>query len=337
MSGTVHLPLSELEAIISAALVASNTSGDNAAIVARALAAAELDGQKGHGLSRVPSYAAQSKSGKVDGHAKPTLERTRPGTLLVDVANGFVYPAIDMALGQLTEVARRNGIAAAGFTRSHHFGVVGHHVERLAEAGLVALAFGNGPEAMASWGGRRAIFGTNPIAFAAPLRGRPPVVVDMALSQVARGKILTAAQKGEPIPEGWAVDANGKPTTDAKAAMAGTLTPLGGAKGSALAFMVEVLGAALMGSNFGFEASSFFTGDGPPPCVGQLIVAIDAEGFAGSGTFADRMAVLAEAIEGDPGARLPGMKRLSMRAKAKADGIGVEAALLEQVRKIAAA
>ena len=201
----------QLEALIAAALVASNTSVANAASVARALAQAEIDGQKGHGLSRVPIYAAQAKAGKVDGHATPTVRQTRPGSLMIDVADGFVFPAVDLAVAHLPAMAGATGIAAAGFVRSHHFGVVGRHVERLAEMGLLALAFANTPKAMAPWGGRQPLFGTNPLAFAAPQRSKPPIVVDLALSQVARGKILTAAQKGEPIPAGWAVDDEGNP------------------------------------------------------------------------------------------------------------------------------
>jgi (2R)-3-sulfolactate dehydrogenase (NADP+) len=335
MSDTTVVVPAELEALIAAALAACGTSEGNARSVARALAQAEIDGQKGHGLSRVPSYAAQAKRGKVDGHAIPEVRQTRPGTLLVDVKNGFAFPAFDLAIARLPEIARSNGIAAAGFARSHHFGVAGRHVERLAEAGLVALAFGNTPSAIAPWGGKRPMYGTNPIAFAAPLRGRPPIVVDLALSQVARGKILTAAQRGEPIPAGWAVDEQGEPTTDAAAALKGALQPIGGAKGAALALMVEVLAVALTGARFGFEASSFFDAQGGPPGVGQLLIAIDADAFAGSGVMADRLADLVAAIE-PGGGRLPGARRIALREKAQREGVSVDAKLLGEVRQLAA-
>lgn len=335
MSETVSITQAELERIISAAFVASNTSEANARSVATALAQAEVDGQKGHGLSRVPSYAAQAKAGKVDGHAVPDVRQTRPGSLLVDARHGFAYPALDAAIARLPELAGRCGLAAAGITRSHHFGVAGRTVERLAEQGVVALVLGNTPQAMAAWGGRRPVFGTNPIAFAAPQRGKPPVVVDLALSQVARGKIMVAAQKGEPIPSGWALDENGEPTTDAKAALEGTLVPLGGAKGAALAFAVEVLAVALTGANFAFEATSFFDDKGPPPGVGQFLLAIDPAAFAGAEAFLDRFAVLAAAIEEDPDARLPGTRRLALRESAARDGLTVDARLLEEVRALA--
>lgn len=333
---TVSILAADLEALIARALAASNTSAANAASVARALTQAEIDGQKGHGLSRVPSYAAQARAGKVDGHAMPTLTRTRGATLMIDVANGFAYPALDLAITELPAIAAETGIAAAGFVRSHHFGVAGRHVERLAEQGLLALAISNTPQAMAAWGGKRAIFGTNPIAFAAPRRDAPPLVIDMALSEVARGKIVTAAQKGEPIPLGWAVDASGQPTTDAKAALAGTLVPAGGAKGAALALMVETLAVALTGANFAFEASSFLDAEGPPPGAGQLLIAIHPAGFAGAETFADRLSTLAEMIETDEGARLPGSRRLALRTQAAASGLMVDAKLLAEVQALSA-
>lgn len=326
----------DLKTLIAAAMVACNTSDTNARSVARALAQAEIDGQKGHGLSRVPSYGAQARSGKVDGHAVPEAQQTRPGSLMIDARHGFAFPAFDLAIARLPEMTRTTGIAAAGFTRSHHFGVAGRHVERLAEAGLVALAFGNTPKAMAPWGGRQPLYGTNPIAFAVPQRGKPPAVVDMALSQVARGKILTAAQKGEPIPDGWAVDEHGAPTTDAAAALKGALQPIGGAKGAALALMVEVLAVTLTGARFGFEASSFFDADGPPPGVGQFLIAIDPGAFGGADVFADRMAALAGMIESDGDARLPGSRRIALREKAEHEGVIVDARLLAEVRALAA-
>jgi len=325
----------ELETLIVAALAASNTSRPNAASVARALAQAEIDGQKGHGLSRVPIYAAQAKAGKVDGHATPTARQTRPGSLMIDVANGFVFPAVDVAVAHLPAMAGTTGMAAAGFVRSHHFGVVGRHVERLAEMGLLALAFANTPKAMAPWGGRQPLFGTNPLAFAAPQRSGPPIVVDLALSQVARGKILTAAQRGEPIPAGWAVDEQGNPTTDAKVALKGALQPIGDAKGAALALIVEVFAVALTGARFSSEASSFFDAEGPPPGVGQLIIAIDPDAFTGREAFLDRLAVLAHTIEADTGARLPGSRRLAAREQAQRQGVAVDASLLAEVRGLA--
>ena len=299
--------------------------------VARALVGAEADGLKGHGLSRIPTYLAMLKAGKIDGRASPTATRPRPGVLAVDAADGFAYPALDLAIAALPEMARTQGLAAAAVTRSNHCGAAGLHVERLAEAGLVALLFANTPEAIAPWGGRKAVFGTNPIAFAAPVPGRAPAVVDLALSKVARGNIVAAKQKGAPIPEGWALDADGRSTTDASAALAGTMVAMGDAKGAALAFMVEVLAAALVGSHFAFEASSFLDDKGGPPRTGQLLIALDPDAFGGGGPgFGARMSALAAAIEGQEGARLSGTRRLALRAAADRDGLALPADLVEK-------
>jgi (2R)-3-sulfolactate dehydrogenase (NADP+) len=223
------------------------------------------------------------------------------------------------------------GIACAGITRSHHCGAAGHPVERLAEAGLMAMLFANTPGAIAPWGGATAVFGTNPIAFACPLPDAAPIVVDLSLSKVARGNVLAARQKDERIPEGWALDAAGRPTTDPQAALAGTMLPLGDAKGTALALMVELLAAGLTGANYAAEASSFLDAEGPPPGTGQLIIAIDPAAFPGG---LAHFARLAAAIEAQPGARLPGSRRLALRAKAQRDGLLVSDALLREIEAL---
>jgi (2R)-3-sulfolactate dehydrogenase (NADP+) len=323
------LTLVQAEALVARALVRCRTSEANAACVARALVAAEADGLKGHGLSRVPTYAAQAKVGKVDGFATPAVERRRPGAAVIDAAHGFAFPAIDAAVALLPEMARAAGVACAAIHRSHHCGAAGHPVERLAEHGLVAMMFANTPAAIAPWGAAKPVFGTNPIAFACPLPGRPPVVVDLALSKVARGNILAAKQKGERIPRGWALDAAGEPTTDPDAALAGTMLPLGDAKGTPLVLMVELLAAGLTGANFAADASSFLDDKGPPPGTGQLIVAFDPAAFGGSGAHVAR---LIASIEAQPGARLPGARRLAARRKAASEGLTITDTLLAEIR-----
>lgn len=330
-----QLSLSEADALCRRALVAARTSPENAAHVAAALVLAEADGQRGHGLSRVPSYCAQSRSGKVDGFATPRLATVRPGLMRVDAGLGFAYPAIALAFDPLVAMTRTQGIAAAVLHGSHHFGVGGHHCEALAEAGLVAFIYGNSPKAMAPWGGKSPLLGTNPVAFAAPLPDGAPLVIDLATSQVARGKILAARENGEDtIPEGWAFGPDGNPTTQTDTALAGTMAPMGGAKGAAVALMVEVMAAALTGSAFAFEASSLMNGDGPSPNLGQTIIAMDAD--AGSdGAFGARMAALVGAFAAEDGVRFPGTGRLAARAAAKTEGVTISAALLDQINSIA--
>ncbi|MBV9567332.1 MAG: Ldh family oxidoreductase [Hyphomicrobiales bacterium] len=323
MSKTV-LTLATLEARVTEAFACAGASRANALSVAHALVAAEADGLQGHGLTRLASYLEMLRSGKVDGLAVPRSMRPRPAVLAVDAARGFAFPAIDLAIGELPAIAREQGIGVAPIRRSNHCGVAGHHAERLAEEGLVVLVFANTPSAIAPWGGSEPAFGTNPIAFAAPLSGRAPAVVDLSVSKVARGNIIAAKRKGEPIPRGWALDAQGRETTDPDAALAGTMVPMADAKGAALAFMVEVLAACLVGANLAFEASTFFDGKGPPPETGQLIIAVDPAGF-GHARFSERMAALCARIEAQEGARLPGARRLALREAARRDGIAVGA------------
>jgi (2R)-3-sulfolactate dehydrogenase (NADP+) len=185
---------------------------------------------------------------------------------------------------------------------------------------------------MAASGGTRALFGTNPIAFACPRAGKPPLVVDLSMSLVARGRIMMAAQKGEAIPPDWALDAEGRPTTDPKAALDGTMQPIGGAKGAALALIVEILAAALTGSSFAFEASSFFEAAGAPPHVGQLFLVLDPAALAGPG-FAARIETLLAAMLAEPGVRLPGDRRLATRARLVREGIAVPETLIAELRR----
>ena len=283
--------LAQAERLVFDTLTRCRTDAGNAASVARALIAAEADGLKGHGLSRLPMYAAQAKVGKVDGFAAPKVTRPRPGLVAVDAAHGFAFPAIDAAEAALPDVARSQGVAAAAIRRSHHCGAAGLPLERMAQAGLVSIMFVNTPGGMAPWGGSKPVFGTNPIAFACPLPGRAPLVIDLSLSKVARGNVMAAKQRGEKIPEGWALDEHGQPTTDPEAALRGTMVPAGDAKGTALALMVELLAAGLTGSNYAAEASSFLDTQGSPPGTGQLIVAFDAAYSSGSGRLAGELMV----------------------------------------------
>jgi (2R)-3-sulfolactate dehydrogenase (NADP+) len=327
-----RLSTKEVAELVVATLMRCRTSRTNAEAVARWLVGAELTGQPGHGLRRLAAYAAQASAGKVDGMATPTAEWTRPGSLAVDAAHGFAFPAIEIATERLPDAARAQGIAIAGIRRSHHCGVAGLAVETLAEEGLVALMVANAPAAMAPWGGRRPLFGTNPIAFAAPVAGGDPVVVDISLSKVARGKIMAAGQKGETIPEGWALDENGRSTTSPAEALAGTMLPMGDAKGAALALMVEMLSAGLTGANYAFEATTYFDAEGAPPGTGQCIIAIDPTALAADA--GERLALLARLIEDMEGARLPGRRRQSLRRALERDGIPVDDMLLHQIELI---
>jgi (2R)-3-sulfolactate dehydrogenase (NADP+) len=326
----MHLTLAAAETLVIDALKRSGVEEGNARSVARALVAAEAAGQGGHGLRRVAAYAAQAKSGKVNGIAKPIVHQSYPSVIQVDACHGYAYPAFDVAVPILSEMARRQGIALASFRRSHHAGVLALTVERFAEAGLVALMVANATASMAAWGGRKPVFGTNPIAFAAPVPGQDPVVIDLALSRVARGKVMAARQKGVPIPPDWAFDRDGQPTTDAVAALDGTMAPSGEAKGAALALMVEILAAPLTGANFSYEATSLFDDKGAAPGLGQMIIVINPE--ASGGAFAAaRLSELANEISSDPVVRLPGRRGLTARRAAIENGIEVEDDVMDAI------
>ncbi|TWB10560.1 (2R)-3-sulfolactate dehydrogenase (NADP+) [Rhizobium sp. ERR 1071] len=329
----MYLSLAEAETLVMEALQRNKVSAENARSVAVALVAAEAAGQGGHGLRRVPAYAGQAKVGKTDGFARPQLSRPFPAVLRIDAGNGYAYPALDLAVAELPAVAREQGIALAAISRSHHAGVMGLTVERFADQGLVALMVANAPASMAPWGGKTPVFGTNPIAFAAPLPGEEPVVIDLALSKVARGKVMAARQQGAPIPADWAFDREGRPTTDAEEALAGTMIPAGDAKGAALALMVEILAAGLTGANYAFEASSLFDDKGAPPALGQTIIAINPAATSAADT-AQRLALLAGEITRDPNVRLPGRRGQSSRRLALTEGITVEDEVIAVIERL---
>lgn len=323
-----RLTLPEAEAFARDVLAAAGANPRMAALTAATLVAAEAEGQGGHGLSRLPQYAAFLRNGRADGSAEPTIVAQRGGAVLVDARHGLAYPAVALAVEEAAARALAHGVAFAGITNSHHSGAMGLPVAALARRGLVALAFTNSPAAMPVPGGRRALMGTNPVAAAFPRRDAAPLVIDMALSEVARGKIMVAAREGRPIPSGWALDAAGNPTTDAKAALSGAMLAMGGTKGALLALIVELLCCALTGAAFGFEADSFFEEAGNRPRLGQAILAIDPGALAGRAAFLERVETLLAAMQADPGVRLPGSRRAALADRAAAEGIEVAPALL---------
>ncbi|WP_135468286.1 Ldh family oxidoreductase [Crenalkalicoccus roseus] len=331
-----RLSLAEAEDLARRALAAAGAAPAMAAATARALVAAEALGQAGHGLSRVPQYAAFLRNGRAEGAAMPAVVAGRGGAALVDARHGLAYLALDLAVAEAERRAREHGVAFLGITNSHHSGAMGLPVAALAERGLVALAFTNSPSAMPVPGGRRPLLGTNPIAAAFPRRAAPPLVVDLALSEVARGRIMVAAKEGRPIPLGWAIDAEGRPTTDPEAALSGAMLAAGGAKGAALALVVELLCSALTGAAFGFEADSFFVDEGNRPRLGQAILAVDPGALAGREAFLDRMEALVAAMLAEEGVRLPGSRRAALAEAAAREGIAVPDALHARLLALAA-
>ncbi|MEM1235067.1 MAG: Ldh family oxidoreductase, partial [Pseudomonadota bacterium] len=248
MNDRVNISLADAEDLLIRVFAAAGVASVAARSTAVALVAAEAEGQGGHGFSRVADYVAQVQSGKVNGAAHPQIVHETSAAIRVDAGLGFAYPALDLARDQGLPRARHAGIALMAVGNSHHCGALSVQVEKIAEAGLIGLMVANAPKAIAPWGAKEPFYGTNPIAFATPRADGPPLVIDLSLSKVARGKVMAAKKAGHAIPEGWALDADGNATTDPDAALAGTMVPIGEAKGTALALMVELLAAALTGS-----------------------------------------------------------------------------------------
>ena len=327
----MKLLIAEIQVLVSRQLQNAGASVATADCTARALVLAESQGLGSHGLSRVGQYSTHLRNGRANGAAVPQVLQRRGGALVIDAQEGLAFPACELAVQEAVAAARTHGVAIVGVVRSHHCGVVVDHLRAAAEAGMVAIGFANSPAAMPAAGGKHPIFGTNPVAAIFPRRGAAPLMIDLSLSEVARGKLMVAAKEGRAIPAGWALDAAGQPTTDAKAGLAGSMLPLGAAtspKGAMLALVVELLVTAVIGAQFGFEASSFFVDEGNRPGIGQAFIVIDPGALAGREHFLDRIELLVAEMLKDEGVRLPGARREALRLKALAEGIEVPDAMV---------
>ncbi len=327
--------LEELHALACRALARAGANDDMAAATAQALVYAEARGLASHGVSRVGQYATHLKNGRADGNARPAVAAAKGGAVLIDAGFGLAYPACALAVAETIRCARDFGVAFAGVTNSHHFGVAGYHLEAVGSAGLVGLAFGNSPAAMPAPGGKRPIFGTNPVAAIFPRPKAAPLLIDLSLSEVARGKLMVAAREGRPIPLGWALDKDGSPTTDPQAGLEGSMLALGGAKGAMLALVVELLVTSLTGAAVGFEATSFFVDEGNQPRLGQAFLAVDPAALAGRAVYDERIETLIAAMSADPAVRLPGYRRHTLASAAARDGVEIPAALHHQLVELA--
>lgn len=324
----------ELKTLVETALKKAGASSRQASATAVALVAAEASGLPSHGLSRVPMYVAHLKAGRVLGGAVPVIRNQRASAVLVDAGNGFAFPACLMAIEEAIARASQTGIAIAAVTNSHHFGMASYHLDAVASAGMVGIACGNSPAAMPAAGGKRPIFGTNPIAAVFPRDGRNPVCIDLSLSEVARGKLMVAAKKGEAIPLGWALDVDGNPTTDPKKGMDGSMLPMGGVKGAMLALIVELLVTTLTGAHYGAEADTFFVDEGNQPRLGQAFIVIDPTALGGMAVYAERIEALLSAMLVDEGVRLPGERRFNLVAKAANGGMEVTQATMDAIKAL---
>jgi (2R)-3-sulfolactate dehydrogenase (NADP+) len=327
--------IAELTDLATRALERAGANADMAASTARALVYADAQGLASHGVSRIAQYATHLSNGRADGAALPVIAHERGGALLIDAGNGLAFPACGLAIGEAITRASVYGVSFAAVTNSHHFGVAGYHLQPVAHASMVGLAFGNSPSAMAAAGGSRPLFGTNPIAAIFPRRDAAPLLVDLSLSEVARGKLMVAAKEGRSIPEGWALDREGRPTTNPQAGLEGSMLPAGGTKGAMLALVVELLVCALSGAALGFEADSFFVDAGNRPRLGQAFIVVDPQALAGYATYLERIETLIAAMTAEPGVRLPGYRRYALAERAQREGIEVPAPIVAQLERFA--
>ena len=333
---TEHMSLAQVESLATEALVGVGNSPESAKSVGKAAQAAESDGIRSHGLLYVPIYCEHVKCGKVDGVAVPEVTRPRLSAIQVDAKTGFAHPAIDAGFNELIPLVKSNGCAGLTIRNSYNCGVLGYHVERLAEAGLVGIGFTNSPASIAPVGGKKPVIGTNPFALAVPnSEGGAAFVLDQSASVVAKSEIMMRAREGSSIPEGWALDVEGQSTTDAEIALKGSMAPSGGYKGFGTGLLVEIMAAALSGAVLGLQASPFSGTAGGPPRTGQCFIAFDPDAYSGA-EFYERISTLADAIQSQDGARLPGERRRKNRQRIELEGVEVAQSLLEKIRSFCA-
>jgi delta1-piperideine-2-carboxylate reductase len=324
-----------LVALLQPMFVRHGCSEHVAQLLAENMATAERDGAKSHGIFRIPGNLGSLDSGWVDGKAEWTVEDVAPGVVRGDGRDGFSLPVLDAARGLVMAKARANGIALLSIRKAHHFGAVWPDIEPFAREGFVVLAMINSMASVVPHGGHRKLYGTNPLGFAAPRDG-DPLVFDQASSAMANGDVQIARREGRQLPPGSGVDRDGNPTTDPNAVLeGGALLPFGGHKGSSIAMMMEIMGAALAGSDFSFEIDWSAYPGAATPHGGQTYIVIDPQRGAAH-SFTARMEDLIAAIHEAGQDRLPADRRYANRRKAAAEGIALSDAEYAELQRLAA-
>ncbi|WP_350446288.1 Ldh family oxidoreductase [Pseudomonas solani] len=337
MSELINLSLEQVHDLALRTLIGNGMGEDHARAIADTITQGQRDECHSHGLYRVLVCVHSLRSGKVDPNARPTLSRPAPAIVSVDAHRGYSLLALQTGLPLLVEQARELGVAALVIRNCFHFSALWPEVEAIAAEGLVGLAMTPSHAWVAPEGGSQGVFGTNPLAFAWPRAGREPFVFDFATSAIARGDIELHARQGKPIPLGWGLDAEGRPSTDGRAVLEGAMQTFGGHKGSALAAMIELMAGALIGDLTSAESLAFYAGAGATPCHGELLLAFDPARFLGGALEEGqrRAEQLFAAITGQ-GARLPSQRRFDARQRSARDGVWVAKTLLDDIERLAA-
>ena len=305
----VTVSLNEIELTSKNALIKHGAQAWIAESVAHAVRKAEATGNLICGLYYLESYCKQLVTGRVKGDAIPVVSRPKTATIKVDAKFGFAQAAFEKGLVETVDVVKETGTASLAICHAHTCTSLGYFTEQIAEAGLVGIGFTNASAVVSPPGGNKAVIGTNPIAMSVPAKnGGVLFQFDQSTSAVALGKITMAAAAKETIPLGWAVDANGEPTTDPQAALKGSLVSTGGYKGYGFGLMAEVLAAAITGSVNSLDVKGLKVPEGEPHNLGQFYFLMDPTAVSGH-AFWDRIATLSDAVSAQEGARLPGQHR----------------------------
>jgi (2R)-3-sulfolactate dehydrogenase (NADP+) len=331
---SIKLTATQAKKLIHDALTGAGTSPVNARYFTEAILDTEMSGLTGHGFFWLDYYCQHAISGKVDGKAKPKVKMISPVAVHVDAKRGFAHPAIEAGFKKLVPAAKRFGVAAMAVHKSYNAATLGYHTGFLARKGLLAFGFTNAMPAIAPVGGKKPVIGTNPLSLAVPGKvGKIAFLIDQSSSQVPWTAVKLASDAKRKIPLGWALDKNGQPTDDPDKGLAGSMAPAGGYKGFGQGLIVEVMCAAMTGSNRGLEMGSFMDNDKPIGC-GQFFIAFNPKKFSGS-SFDKQIAALAKSITSQPGARMPNSRREANIKRSKKQGIGIDVALLARLEAFA--
>ncbi len=332
----VRIDLEEVRKLAHSILERQGLGRDHIASVAATIVAGERDACASHGVYRLTNCVRTLKAGMVNPNARPVICPSASAVVRVDADGGFAQLAFDIGLPILVQKAKMHGIALLAINHCVHFAALWPEVEAIAAHGLVALACTPSHAWVAPAGGTAPLFGTNPIAFGWPRPEGDPFVFDFATSAVARGEIELHRRAGKAIPEGWTIDAEGRPTTDPEAGLAGALLTFGGHKGSALSAMVELLAGPLIGDMTSAESLAHDDGALASPYGGELVVAIDPEGILGEAAreHIARAENLFAAIKAQ-GARLPSERRFAARRRTPVEGVEIPRALYEELLQFA--
>jgi (2R)-3-sulfolactate dehydrogenase (NADP+) len=316
----------ELARLVERSLRRAGADSRAARVLTVATIEAELVGNRAVGVGHLFDYLDGYRQGRISTDARPEVTRVAPACIAVDAAQGLAQVAFEDAVETLVEASRGMGVATLWIRSSFTCGELGYYVRRLAEKGFVAVAGANSPALVSLGGSPGPVLGTNPLAYAVPRRGQPPLVIDQASSQTAYVNVRQAAQAGRPIPEGWAVDRHGAGTTDASAALEGALLAFGGHRGGNVALLVEIL-ATLSGAATSLEAAPFDRGT-TSPGIGVFVLCIDPATFAGS---AERLDNHLRALRDDYGVRLPALEQTA----APPDHVEIDPDLFRRLRTVA--